>query len=246
VSTVDVLLLLVGGAAAGVINAMAGGGSALTVPLLVLAGVPGIAANGSNRVGILTSNASSLVSFRREGVTVAARSIVPILAPATVGAVVGAFGISELTDDAFERFFGLLMIPIVILTIRKPQVREREEPWPLGATVAVFFLIGIYAGAIQAGVGLLLVAALSRAGFDLVRANVVKVIFTLVATCIALPIFIAQGSVKWAPALVLAVGLSSGGWIGARFAVRGGDRWIRVVMIVAALGLAGRLLGLYG
>lgn len=242
----NVILLLVGGAAAGVINAMAGGGSALTVPLLVLADVPGVSANGSNRVGILTSNMSSLVSFRREGATVDPRSIVPILAPAVIGAVVGAFGIAELADDAFERVFGLLMIPIVILTVRKPRLHESARPWPTSATVAIFFLIGIYAGAIQAGVGLLLVAALSRAGFDLVRANVVKVIYTLVATCIALPIFIIQGNVDWGPALVLAAGLTVGGWIGARFAVRGGERWIRVVMVVAALGLAGRLLGLYG
>ena len=73
----------------------------------------------------------------------------------------------------------------------------------------------------------------------------VKVIFTLCATLIALPIFIAQGNVRWGPAIVLAIGLSVGGWIGAKFAVRGGERWIRAVMIVAALALAGRLIGLY-
>jgi uncharacterized membrane protein YfcA len=245
VDALDALLLLVGGAFAGAVNAMAGGGSMLTVPLLVLAGVPGVAANGSNRVGILTSNIASFLSYRREGVTVQTSLLTPIIPPALVGSLVGAFGISELTDENFERVFGLLMIPLILLTIRKPKVKVDAEPWPMTVTAGVFFVIGIYAGAIQAGVGLVLLAALSRSGMDLVTANVVKVIFTLCATLIALPIFIAQGNVRWVPALILAVGLSVGGWVGARFAVRGGEKWIRAVMIVAALALAGRLIGLY-
>lgn len=241
----EAVLLLVGGAFAGAINAMAGGGSMLTVPLLVLAGVPGVAANGSNRVGILTSNIASLTSYWREGVRVDTRTLGPILLPAIAGSLVGAFAISELTDEGFERFFGLLMIPLIILSIRKPKVAANPNGWPQALTIAVFFGIGIYAGAIQAGVGLVLLAALSRAGFDLVTANVIKVQFTFVATLIALPVFIIQGNVRWLPAIVLAVGLSIGGWVGAKLAVRGGEKWIRVVMVVAALALAGRLIGLY-
>ncbi len=241
----DALILLVGGAFAGAVNAMAGGGSMLTVPLLVIAGVPGVAANGSNRVGILTSNVASFLSFRREGKTVDPKSLTLIIPPALVGAAVGAFGISQLTDETFERVFGLIMIPLIILTVRKPQVKTDGNDWPAAITVAVFFLIGIYAGAIQAGVGLVLLAALSRAGLDLVTANVVKVIFTFFATCIALPIFILEGNIRWLPALVLAVGLSIGGWVGAKLAVRGGEGRIRMVMIVAAIALALKLLGFW-
>ena len=237
----EAVLLLVGGAFAGVVNAMAGGGSMLTVPLLVLAGVPGVAANGSNRVGILTSTATSLLSFRNDGIRVT-QNLAPIIGPALAGSLVGAYGISELTDETFERVFGLLMIPLIILTIWKPRVRTHPEPWPLAVTMGVFFLIGIYAGAIQAGVGLMLLAALSHSGLDLVTANLVKVIFNLCATLIALPVFIIQGNVRWGPAIILAIGLSVGGWIGARFAVRGGEKWIRIVMVVAALALAARLI----
>jgi len=244
-SGLDAVLLLIGGAFAGVINAMAGGGSTLTIPLLVLAGVPGVAASGSNRVGILGCSLASWMSFRREGVLVDLRSIKNIIIPAVFGAAVGAFGVSQLTDEAFERGFGLLIIPIVILTIRKPRVAAADKKWSTPVTLAVFFAIGVYAGAIQAGVGLLLVAALSRNGFDLVTANNVKVIFNVAAAIIALPIFVAQGQVRWLPAIVLAIGLSAGGWLGARFAVRGGDKVIRYVMIVAALVLAAKLLGVF-
>lgn len=244
----EAVLLVAGGTFAGVINAVAGGGSTLTVPLLVLAGVPGNQANGSNRVGILTSNAASATSFRRLGVDGLAHAL-PILAPVVVGSLVGSLAISQLTDDAFETVFGLLMIPIVILSIRKPATPPRAVPgstWSRPVTLLVFLGIGIYGGAIQAGVGLVMLAALARAGYGLVTANSIKVLVTFTVTAVALPVFILQGEVVWAPALVLAAGLTVGGWLGAHVAVRGGERVIRIVMVLAAIALAGRLLGLYG
>ena len=112
--------------------------------------------------------------------------------------------------------------------------------------MAVFTGIGVYGGAFQAGVGLVLLAALTRAGYDLVAANNVKVLVNLVVTVFALPVFIVQGNVVWGPALVLAAGFMAGGWFGAKLAVRGGEQLVRVFMVVAALFLAGRLLGLWG
>ncbi len=241
----EAVLLAGGGGVAGIINAMAGGGSSLTVPLLVLAGVPGNDANGSNRVGLLTSNLATAWSFHREGVT-AYREASPILGPVVVGSLVGSLVISQLADSAFETLFGALMLPIVVLALHNPEPRLDGRTWRPTTTVAVFFLIGLYGGAVQAGVGLVLLAALTRAGYDLVRANVIKVLVVLVVTAIALPVFVVQGQVRWGPAAVLAAGLAIGGWVGARIAVRGGERVIRGVLVVAVIGLAGRLLGLYG
>jgi uncharacterized membrane protein YfcA len=175
------------------------------------------------------------------GLSHSARVLVPIVA----GSLIGAFAITRLTDDAFERVFGLLMLPIIFLSIRKPKVKEGADPWPLWVTVAVFFAVGLYGGAVQAGVGLVLLGALSRAGYDLVTANNVKVVANLTLTSVVLPIFIVQGKVEWIPALILAVGYTTGGWIGAHAAVRGGERFIRAAMVVAALLLSARLLGLY-
>lgn len=241
----DVVLLLVGGTLAGIVNAMAGGGSLLTVPLLVVAGVPGVAANGSNRVGILTSSISSYVSFRREGKNVPANTLAPILLPGAAGAAVGAFGISQLTDDNFETIFGLIMLPLIVLTVTKPKVEANAEPWSPATLGIASFAIGIYAGAVQAGMGLLTLAIFSRSGMDLVTANVVKVLLAFAVTVIALPIFILEGQVRWLPALVLAIGLTTGGWIGAKLAVRGGEKPIRILMVIAAIALALRLLGFW-
>ena len=240
----EAVLLVVGGLAAGVINTMAGGGSALTVPLLVLAGVPGNQANGSNRVGVLTSSGAAVASFRRSGVD-GLRNTKSILLPTVVGSLVGSFGISQIADDTFETIFGYLLIPIIILTIFKPKPALGTEPWSPTTTSIVFLLIGLYGGAFQAGVGLVLLAALTRAGFDLVTANSVKVLINLVVTVIALPVFILQGNVVWAPALILAAGFLAGGWFGAKLAVKGGERLVRVFMIGAALYLAGRLIGIW-
>ncbi len=240
----EAVLLVVGGAAAGLINAVAGGGSSLTVPLLVLAGVPGNDANGSNRVGILTSNAAAATAFRRLGVRGLSKAG-PVLGPIIVGSLIGAFGITRLTDDAFERVFGIVMLPIIFLSIRKPKPRLDAEPWSTPVTVAVFTAVGLYGGAVQAGVGLVMLAALTRAGYDLVTANNIKVVANLTLTAVVLPIFIVQGKVDWVPALILAAGLTAGGWIGAHAAVKGGERFIRAGMVVAALLLASKLLGIW-
>lgn len=244
---VHVVVLLGGGFVAGVINAMAGGGSLLTVPLLVFADVPGNTANGSNRVGVLANSFSAASTFRRLGVAGLA-GIGRILGPAAVGAIVGSVVISQLADDTFERVFGFVMIPILILSLRKPDVAAMADrpQWPTWLTTVVFFGIGVYGGAFQAGVGLILIVALSRAGVDLVVANNIKVIVTFVFTVFALPVFIIAGDVDWAPALVLAVGLAVGGFVGAHITVAGGEKVIRPVLIVAVVIFAGRLLGLYG
>jgi uncharacterized protein len=241
----EAVLLVGGGLLAGIVNAVAGAGSILTVPLLVLAGVPGNDANGSNRVGILTSNAAAAMSFRRLGVR-GLRDALPILVPVVIGAIIGSLTVGRLTDEGFERFFGLLVFPLVVLALRKPKVRVDVTPWSTRATVAVFGAIGLYGGAVQAGIGLVLLAALTRAGYGLVLANNIKVVVNLSITVVALPIFVARGEVEWIPALVLASGFTVGGWVGAHAAVKGGERFLRWAMAAAAVLLAGRLLGLYG
>ncbi len=241
----DIVLLVAGGLAAGVVNTLAGGGSLLTVPLLVLAGVPGNVANGSNRVGILASNASAAAAFHRLGVSGLSRTL-PVLVPVAVGSLVGALLVARLADETFERAFGVLMVPLLLLSLRPPVLKSVEgRVWSGPFTVLVFLAVGLYGGAFQAGIGLLMVVALSRSGMDLVVANSVKVVVIMVVTVTALPLFIVGGRVDWGPALVLAAGFTVGGALGARLTVTRGASLIRPVMVVAVLALAGRLLDLF-
>ncbi|MCQ3806862.1 MAG: sulfite exporter TauE/SafE family protein [Acidimicrobiaceae bacterium] len=243
---IHVVLLLGGGFLAGIINTMAGGGSLLTVPLLVFADVPGNAANGSNRVGVLAGSMSATGTFRRLGVAGWA-GIGRILVPTVAGALVGSVLVSQLTDDDFERVFGLVMIPILALSLIRPDPNKLQDrpQWSWWVTTLVFFAVGIYGGSIQAGIGLILIVALTRAGIDIVTTNHIKVIVTFVYTVFALPVFIVNGDVYWLPASVLAAGLAAGAVVGARITVAGGERVVRPVLVVAVVAMSGHLLGLY-
>jgi uncharacterized membrane protein YfcA len=247
VSLAEASLLAAGGLVAGVVNTLAGGGSILTVPLLVLTGLPGTLANGTNRVGILVQNTMAAWSFRREGVS-GLRDAWPVLVPVALGSLVGALWVSRLAAETFERVFGVVMLLLLVPTLGSPRRAPHEtppRPWPAWLSAFVFLGIGLYGGSVQAGVGLVLVMALSRAGFDLVRANSIKVVVIAVLAVVAVPVFIAARQVVWAPALVLAAGYAAGGALGARIAVRGGERLIRPVMALAVLAMAGRMLRLY-
>ena len=242
---IDAALVVGAGLVAGIVNAMAGGGSLLTVALLnVFVGLPGLVANCTNRVGVLVQNASSVASYRKEGIR-GFRRAVPVLVPVIAGSLLGSLLVSSVTDETFERIFGILMVPLLFLSLRSPKNVGSQINWHPVTTAVIFFGIGLYGGAFQAGVGLLIVVALSRSGLDLVNANAVKVVVILVLTTIAVPVFIVRGQVDWGFAVVLAVGFAAGGWIGARVAVRGGEKIIKPVLIGAVVALAGRMIGLY-
>ena len=247
-SVSEAVLLIVGGLAAGIVNTLAGAGSLITVPLLVLAGLPGGVANGTNRVGVLLQSGVAAWRFRALGVG-GLREAVPVLIPVSVGSLLGAWGISQVSDAWFERAFGVVMLLLLVPLLREAAAPRRERSTPpehLGPRWALtFFAIGVYGGAFQAGVGIPLLFALSYAGFDLVRGNAIKVIVNAVLTATAVPVFLLAGQIAWGPAGVLALGYVAGAALGARLAVRGGEKLIRPVLAVAVIALAGRMLGLY-
>jgi len=243
-SATELVLLFGAGLCAGIVNTIAGAGSLLTVPLLVLLGLPGNLANGTNRVGVCVQSAVAAWRFRAEGVP-GFRAAAPLLVPTLAGSVTGAYAISTASDKTFERLFGVVMIALLVLVLRAPAARPASERKPVALVAPLLFAIGLYGGALQAGVGIALVFALSYAGFDLVRANSIKVVLILALTAAALPVFVVQHQVAWLPAGVLAAGQSLGASVGARLTVRGGERAIRPVLAAASLALVGRMLGLY-
>jgi len=246
VTPVDGALLVGAGLVAGVVNSLAGGGSLLTLSLLVLLGLPGILANGTNRVGVLLQNAAAAWRFRAEGVPGVAHAL-PLLVPVLLGSAAGAWGISQVADETFERLFGVLMVVLLVPILRRaqPGTAPRARSWSGATRFAVFLGIGLYGGSFQAGVGIPLLFALAWAGHDLVQANSIKVVVIFAVTAVAIPVFAFQGQIAWGPAAALALGFSAGGELGARLAVRGGERVIRPVLAAAVLALAGRMLGLY-
>ena len=240
----EAFVIFGGGFLAGFVNSMAGGGSLVTVPLLSLAGVEGLLANGTNRVAVLLQNVGSGYGYFRRRVVDRAQ-VVPILLPALAGGFLGAMIVSRIDDAFFERIFGVLMVPMLLLSLWKPRNRSAPDPWPTGVNVVVFFAVGVYAGAIQAGVGLIMLMLLGRAGHDLVTANAIKTYVILGVTTIAVAVFALESQVVWVPALVLSAGMTLGGYLGSQIAVDGGERVIKPVLIASVVALAGRMIGLY-
>jgi uncharacterized protein len=170
------------------------------------------------------------------------------VAPATLGSLVGALAASFVSDDIFRPILGavlLLMAGVVLIRPERWLQPADAEPrkMDVGLTAA-FFFAGLYGGFIQAGVGFMLLAALVPGmGLDLVRANGVKVALVLVLTLVALGVFVAGGLVDWRAGAVLAVGNGTGGYIGARMAIRLGAKWIRWVLVVMVCISALEILG---
>lgn len=243
----EMALLFGGGLVAGVVNTLAGGGSLLTVPLLVLVGIPGNLANGTNRIGVLLQCVTAARQFRTEGVP-GFRNALPVLLPTVIGSLIGAYAISLTADKTFERLFGAVMVLLLIPLLLRPMPGTVAATVPTHSPAArflIFLAIGLYGGSFQAGVGIALIFALSYAGYDLVRSNSIKVVIILALTAAAIPVFVAQRQIAWLPGLTLGAGFALGGAAGAKLAVRGGEAIIRPVLAVSVLALAGRMLGLY-
>jgi uncharacterized membrane protein YfcA len=240
------LLLFVAGCAAGTLNVIAGGGSFLTLPLLIFVGLPATVANGTNRVAIFLQNIAAVWGFHRHGM-VDWRYVLWAAVPATIGAIVGAWAAVKMGDRSFQNVLAFLMIAVTLWTLwdplrkRRPSLGGNARP-RTGLLALGFFLVGIYGGFVQAGVGFLILAATTLAGLDLVRGNAVKVLSIMFYTAVALGIFAWQGKVAWAPGLVLALGNVAGSQVGVHLAVLKGHSWIKGVVTATVILFAVRLL----
>jgi len=232
------------GLASGFLNVMAGGGSLFTLPLLIFFGFPVAVANGTNRVAVLVQNAAAVAAFRGQG-HAAVRDGLTWAAATIPGAVAGAWLAVRVDERTFRILLaGVLVLGVVGLLV--PSRRGRVPDVGPGRRVLallVFFAIGFYGGFVQAGVGFLLMLALHQLlGLDLVRTNVQKVLIVLVFSVPALVVFVATGNVAWVAAIVLSAGNALGAVLATRLTVRGGERPIRIVVAVALLLMASRLL----
>jgi uncharacterized membrane protein YfcA len=226
---------------------VAGGGSMLTLPLMIFLGLPPMVANGTNRVAILVQNVGASWSFHRRGLISGPwiRSATPA---AVVGAAVGTWLALRVGDLAFQRVLALVMVGITVWTLWRPTRFEdgaSSDP-PSGrkraAFLGLFFLVGLYGGFIQAGVGFIILAATSAGGLDLVRGNAVKVALVLAFTPIALVLFALDGKVDWVMGLALAAGNLLGGLVGVQLQVLKGQAWVRQVVTAVIVVFAIRLM----
>jgi len=243
----EALFIVAIGFIAGFLNTVAGGGSLITLPILIFLGLPPAVANGTNRIAIFSQNIFGVLGFRSKGVSDFPYSIWLGLS-AFFGAIIGAKIAVDIPGNLFNKILAILIVVVVLFPIlRKRQgdaanLGERVNRKYRVIGVITFFFIGIYGGFIQAGVGFIIIAALTIINrISLVKTNSIKVFVVLVYTTSALFIFILEGKIHWGYGLILAVGNSTGSWIASRLSVRKGDNWVQWFIIVTVIGLAVKL-----
>jgi len=240
-------LLVAVGIIGGFVNVMAGGGSLITVPVMVFMGLPGPVANGTNRIAILAQNLSAIVAFARRGFRDFRLSLT-LAACAMPGAAAGALLGSQLEGVWFNRALALIMAGVMLVMHFDRGATERSENYQptrkqLLRGHVLMVGAGFWGGFIQLGVGFILMPILNRAmGLDLVRTNMHKVFIIAIYTVVALAIFASQVELMWAVGLALAVGNAIGGYLGAHFTVSRGEHLIRLVLNLVLIAFIIKLL----
>lgn len=243
------ILLFVAGTVAGTLNVIAGGGSLLTLPLMIFLGLPAGVANGTNRVAILVQNIGAVWSFNRHRLIDWAWFPLAAL-PALIGGAAGSLLALRIDDLAFQRILAVLMVLIALWTVWNPLGKRTVGERLLAADtgrgrvllVLAFAFVGFYGGFVQAGVGFIILAIITVGGLDLVRGNALKVMVVLAYIPLSLALFAWDGKVNWAYGAALAAGNLLGAFIGVRLTVLRGHAWIRRVVTFTVIAFAIRLL----
>jgi uncharacterized protein len=242
-----ILLILGVGVLCGFINTLAGSGSLISLPALMFIGLDPHVANGTNRIGIFFQNiVSSTTFYRRKLLDIKVGFYLAF--PTILGSVAGAFIVLELPDRVVEIVVAVVLFMMLIPMFINPKqwlqgkdISLQKVNYPL--RISLFFLIGVYGGFIQAGVGIFLLSALVlNTGYDLVKANALKVFINLIFTPFALGVFIIAGKVDFVAGLVLAVGNSAGAYLASHLAISKGAVFVRYVLIAVIIGAGTYLL----
>lgn len=242
----EVLLLFGAGIFAGFINTMAGGGSLLTLPMMIFLGLPPAVANGTNRIGIVISSLSATMGYRSKQVSTHPFSLY-LGVVALFGALVGAKIAIDIRGDLFNRILAVIMIVVVMTMVFKPkfsthEAEERLQGRPLLISLIAFFFIGIYGGFINAGIGFIIMLFLNFFNrMNLVRVNATKVAVVFVYSVGALATFALSGNVHWLYGFCLAGGTSLGAWTASRYSVKKGEGVIKAFMVLMVIAMSIKL-----
>jgi uncharacterized membrane protein YfcA len=235
-----IVLLIVSGIVAGFVNTVAGGGSIFTLPALMLLGLPADVANGTNRVGVFLQSLAGVRGFRKHG-KLDQQAIMPILLPTVAGSLIGSLAASVIPVEVLKPVLLGTMIAMTLLIVLKPGTlpSANEQILTLNDKPIAnlwLFLAGLYGGFVQAGVGFLLLTALAGVlRYDLVRANALKMLCTLVFGGVALLVFIIQGQVLWIPGLILGASTIIGVQLSVRFAISAKQQTLKWILLGMAL-----------
>lgn len=240
----QIVVLAVGGFGAGVINAVAGGGTFISFAALVASGLTSLEANATSAVALTPSNLASVAAYRDE-VRAHYREMIPFGIIGLFGGIVGALLLIWLGDGGFRPMVPWLLLVATLIFAFSDRIRAFTEPYSrgqhAGARVAAFVLmtvVAIYGGFFGAGIGIMMLAALSiLEGGNYHKANAMKILVAFLIQVVSGALLIAGGLVHWPEAIVTMIAAAAGGYLGVGFARRLPEKLIRAVVVAIGAGL---------
>ena len=231
-------LLIIVGFFAGIINTLAGGGSLFTLPVLIFLGLPPSVANGTNRIVIVIQSLGGTLGYQSKKINTFPFPIY-LGVTASIGSLIGAQIALQLDGAIFNRILAVIMLIVGLLILIRQNLLSSNLPERLTGKYLIyavlgFFIIGIYGGFINAGIGIVIMIFLNRLNrLSLVKTNATKVLVVMIYSTVALIFFAFNDAVNWKLGLLMALGTLFGAWWASRWSVRKGDRVIRIAMLLA-------------
>ncbi len=246
----EIIILIIAGVFVGFINTLAGGGSIISLSVLMyVMGLPASVANGTNRIAIILQTLTATSSFKKQDI-LDWRKGLKLGIPSVIGSIIGAWIAVDMQEEIFEKAMAIIMIFMLIFIFYKPQLWLKGKQELIDKEVSpfimfIFFLIGIYGGFIHVGIGyLLLISIVLGAGFDLVKANAIKVFIVLLYVPFSLAVFIYNDEVNYLYGFTLAIGNVIGAIIASKMAISNGANFVRWVIVVVVVITAANIFGL--
>jgi uncharacterized protein len=242
-----IALLIFAGFLVGVINTIAGSGTIITYSLFMMLGLPVNFANGTIRLGVIMQTLTSTLNFKKHN-ALDWRKGFKLALPVVIGSIVGAQIAVEINEAVFEKILaGILLIMLFFIFYRPERwLKDQMHKIQSKATIIqllLFFIIGIYGGFIHIGVGIFMLSVLVlNAGYDLVKANAIKVMTVFLYSPFALAVFMMNDQVHYGMGLIAAIGNVFGGYVGSRMAINWGNNFVRLVLMAVIILFSAYLL----
>jgi len=240
----SLFLLFAAGLLAGAINSVAGGGSFVSFPALLFAGVAPVIANATNAIAVWPAGVASAFAYRKE-LDVPRPVLVALGTASLLGGLAGAIVLLRTPDATFvKQLPWLLLVATVIFTVGPAFTRRTRGAFSSKAALAMTalaqFFIALYGGYFGAGMGILMLATMSLMGMRHIHTmNALKAVLGVLINGIAVVAFMVGGAVAWRAGVVMICGATLGGYAGARVARRLDPKWVRRFVALVAWGLTG-------
>jgi len=244
-----ITLLIVSGFLVGVVNTLAGSGTIIGYSVFMFLGLPANYANGTVRLGVILQTLAAWITFKKQKALDLRKGMILSIS-CTIGSIAGALLAIKINKDVFEVIIGIVMVLMLVFIFIKPErwIKGKESLTRKKLTWkqhVLFFAIGFYGGFIHIGLGIFLLAALVMStGYDLVKANALKIFIVFVYSPFALSIFILGGQISYTMGLISAIGNLLGGIAASYYAVRKGAEFVRWVLIIVIVLFTANLFGL--